>query len=376
MKKPVLIVLMLGLLLLCCACGSERVGESLEPSFGPSLGPSDGPGMRPSLGPAEVYYNVRLHSPKTEMDKNSLERSALAIAEIFDCTLLLDQVHFEEYGDYAALVDYPTSDGGNLMYTGGSLMYTAPDMTPCFVAEGHGMTRTAFYSLLAGDDLSQTYNVGGTNYSVAEAVSYVENFWAEKMRGYTLTEDAHVNYVAVFEKEDGTCNFAVIMSKYIEGVPIESYTSNSYAGGYANGSNSMGFRTFQILVEMDAPGHIYFYRDYASYFVVDGTEPVSDLMTAEDALQRAEDVLAQYMNYTIKEQTLLYGVLLDREQAENIIDTAVTAKPYWCLVLEWGEEAGYDFDNYLPNTSLMIDAQTGTAYLVDSLNGTDIQISE
>lgn len=384
MKRIASLFLILALLLLCCACGPFDVenseGPSSDPSGGPSTDPVSDPSAMPSAAPvvlpeAEAYYNVTIRSPATGTNKEALEDDALALAEIFGCTLLLDQVDIQD-SEHSISLSYPTSDGGNLIYTGGTLLYAAPDMTPCFVAEGHGMTRTAFYSLLAGDDLSPSYNVGGEEYSVAEAVAYVESFWTENLRGYTFTEDAHVNYVAVFEKEDGTCNYVVLMSKYIEGVPTENYTSNSYAGGYGNGRTNGGFRTFQILVEMDAPGHIYLYRDLGSYFVVDGLEPIDELMTAEDALQRAEDVLAQYMSYTVKEQTLLYGVLLSSEQAEDIIDIQVTAKPYWCLVLEWGEEAGYDFDNYLPNTSLLIDAQTGTAYLVDSLYSTDMQISE
>lgn len=314
--------------------------------------------------PAELY-RITAKTPDTV----SLEERAAAVQKlgaIFGCTPLIeDGMYFEQ----ADTMQFPTQEGGLIAYDGGGILYAAPEADNCSVRESGGeVERVAVIDLSTGADPDSTYSVGGVDYSVADAVTYIEDLWNQSLREFTWCEDVRVGTVIVYKEQDGTYKYVLLLDKYVNGLAVEQYSTIS------NVAVNQGFRPSFILVEMDAPGHIYFYRDYGSFEITD-MEGVELPMDAGAAVAQAGKLLAAYMDYEIQEQTLKYCFFVTPEMTDVGYEGTYTGYPYWCLVLEWGEEGGYIPDNYRPNVTLYIDPFTGTAYLSDTLYGEELQIA-
>lgn len=311
-------------------------------------------------------YRITAKSPGTI----SLDERAAAVQElggIFGCTpLVQDGIYYEAMDT----MQFPTREGGLIAYDGAGILYAAPGADNCSVLEAHGdVERVAVIDLSIGGDSGVSYSVGGEDYSVADAVTYVENLWDQNLRPYTWCEDVRVGSVLVYKEQDETYRYVLLLDKYVEGLAVEQYST------VANAAVNQGFRPSFILVEMDAPDHIYFYRDYGSFEILD-LEDVELLMDANAAVAQADKLLADYMDYTIQEQTLKYCFFVTPEMTDAGYEGTYTGYPYWCLVLEWGKEGGYIPDNYRPNVTLYIDPFTGTAYLSDTLYGEELQIAK
>lgn len=311
-------------------------------------------------------YRITAKTP----DTISLDERAAAVQKlgaVFGCSPLIENGTYFEQAD---TMQFPTQEGGLIAYDGGGILYAAPEADNCSDRESRGeVERVAVIDLSTGGDPDSTYLVGGVDYSVADAVAYIEKLWDQNLREFTWCEDVRVGTVIVYKEQDETYKYVLLLDKYVEGLAVEQYSTIS------NVAVNQGFRPSFILVEMDAPDHIYFYRDYGSFEILD-LEDVELPMDANAAIAQADKLLATYMDYQIQEQTLKYCFFVTPEMTETGYEGTYIGYPYWCLVLEWGEEGGYIPDNYRPNVTLYIDPFIGTAYLSDTLYGEELQIAE
>lgn len=382
-RKKIIYLLLLclaaGMLTLCACAAPDNDGvaqpseplptESIQSSADLLLSgiPGDTPIVRESPELPDTYYNVTVRYGDGILTEE-WTATAQKIGDIFNCTPLIDEgIYFDQVG----LMQYPTQESGTLQYSGNSVLYADPGATPSSVRESQGeLTRLAVYDLNAGADMSWSYPVGGEYYSIVDAVQYVETFWAEHMQFYTTCVDhVQVGSVIVYQDQAGLCKYVLLLDKYIQGLPVEQYSAVTSIG-------EQGFRESFILVEMDAPEHICFYQDHYPYQVV-SMEKTGGLMSSGEAVEKMNAVLADYVQYTLQEQTLKYGFFIENREMQSYgYKGTFCAKPYWCMVLEWKDSGGYTPDNYRPNVTLYIDAQTGTAYLSDMIYGTPLQISQ
>lgn len=214
-----------------------------------------------------------------------------------------------------------------------------------------------------GDEWYSTYQLAGVEYSPAEAVSFFEELWASSLSTFSSAEEIKAESVIVYEREDGSINYVLLFSKCYNGVAIEQFST---FGQSTQGQNF--FRKSFILVEMSGPGHIYHYADYYPYQVIEQAEIETPLLGQEEAIELAAVKLAQYSTYKVEKTSFCYGCFTQPE------DSTFDFRPYWCFVLKEQDHAD-GCDNYRPNITLFIDAQDGTAYFVDSISYTAIEIS-
>lgn len=303
-----------------------------------------------------------------DADVISLEEQAAAaqyLGCVFGCTPLIDQ---GKYWEEWKTVYYSTPDGGTICYDGNGILYADPGATPCSVREAQGeVERVAVIDVSIGEDPNITYALGGRDYSVADAVAYAESLWDRHLRPYTLCDDVKVGSVIVYREQDGTCKYVLLLDKYVAGLAVEQYSSNTHTFAHHE-----GFLPSFILVEMDAPDHIYFYQDFGGFEIKD-LERVELPMDAETAAVEAGRVLAESVGSGVREMTLKYCFFAQEISAENDKGRTYIGYPYWCLVLEWGDEGGYAPDNYRPNKTLYIDPFTGTGYMTDTMNGNPLR---
>lgn len=290
----------------------------------------------------------------------------MALSDVFHVTPLPDQARVTSSGQ----IFYPTAEGGEIQYSKSALAYYEGEKRSCSALEEDGLARrVAVIDISAQADLSMEYTLAGEPYSVASAVEYLETQWEEKLYAYCSFSKARVGKVIVYERDDGSFAYVLLMDKYIEGLAVEQYSTHAQTSGYEAG----GFWQTFILVEMDAPDHIYYYCDYYSFHVTD-MEPIDAILSQEEAEKRVNEVLARYADFTILETGLKYGCYI-KETDDMTYPIDYVYKPYWCFVLEYASTSDMPI-NYLPNVTLFIDAQTGTAYLLDSISYTEVQIAE
>ncbi len=310
----------------------------------------------------EALYEITAQTIGSAVPEEEQRQVVQVLAEVFDYEPLLDE---GDKVDSNGKFWYPTTDGGQVCYLDKVFDYIGANN----YAMSDDASQIRAITVAEDADLMESYPLGGKDYTIGEAVSYIESLWANTMYQYAQYDDIQVWKVLVYEHTDGNYSYVLLVDVMYEGLPVEQYSTITQASGYESG----GFRPSFIIVEMDAPDHICLYADYYPSQLVSKELLTSDILTADEAVTRADKVLAEYTDFQIQEMKLCYAAqwnTSDSETADNFVYA-----PYWCIVLEWGEnEAPYV--NCLPNVSLFIDAQTGTAYLVDSNDYTELAIYE
>ncbi len=314
----------------------------------------------------ETLYRISAANVGDAPSAEEQEEIITALAEVLDYEPLLEEG--SELSGGSGTISYPTADGGTVSYGDQNLSY----VSAINFAASEDAVKVDTITVAAGDaDLTVSYPLSGESYSVGKALDYVESLWNDTLYQYYQFEDMQPFKVLVYDYGGGDYSYALYCNVMYEGLPVEQYsTSLQFTTDDTNG----GFRPSFLLIEMDAPEHISVCTAWYSFQVL-STEPITeDILTAEEAVERADEVLAAYTNFQIQEMELCYAArwILDGDAA-----SAYTYEPYWCLVLEWGDaEDELPFQSEFPNVALFIDAQTGTAYLVDSSSYTDLVIYE
>ena len=284
---------------------------------------------------------------------------ATRLSDIFDV-----QVDEGTFFPESGMVQYITeTDGAILVYAIKSVYYEDASVINCAVATSRGQAERLAVVDLNEADAADTATYEMPDYPIADAVSYVQELWDSTLSQYSTAEEAVVSKVIVYEREDGSISYVLLMDKLLEGVAIEQYSTMAQMS--SRDLDKYGFRKSFVIFEMDSPDHISLYCDYYPYTITD-KEPIEEVMDQEEAYQRAADVLAQYTDYTVLEVSLKYACLTHANPE------TFQYEPYWCFVLEKSDQADSTV-NYEPNVTLFVNAQDGSAYLVDSITYTEIQ---
>lgn len=373
MKRSLTYICWASVLLLCLlsACGSNENEDLSNEAVSGSE-----PVILQSLTTEipDTLYEITV----TNVDPVSLDEQKEVISEL-STVLDYEPVFDDIFDDGNGSPQYATTNGGAVAFTK-TLTYWGSELACSFMEQDGRGKQIERITVTEDTDLSESYTLSGEEYSIGAAIDYVNELWEESLSEKSLGLDASVSRVIVYELEDGDHAYVLLLDRIYQGLPIEQYSTLVQT----NMNESGGFRKSFILVEMDAPDHISTYADLFPIQIV-STEPITnDILTEEEATNRAQSVMANYAGVTIQESKLCYGAFrsgVGNQSEEEWNHAEYVYKPYWCFVLEWGtdEAGGYysaGYQNYMPNVTLYVDAQTGVAYLLDSIDMTEIQISE
>lgn len=331
--------------LLCAGCS--------EPPSVPNLQISE----LQSIEIPNRIYTFDANNPQVRSTQKECIEIVKRLATIFDAEVDFENGLFE--ADRG--LECPTIDGG---VVGGYLKagaYFNSGKLAC--ALDSTAQQVNLINLWENEQSEIKYKFGDVWYSPSEAIDFFERLWESDLSQLSFAEQIKAEKVLVYERADGTTSFVLLFNKCYADVSIEQFSTlgqSMKTPGY--------FRKSFILVEMDGPESIYHYVDYYPYQIVDQAEIETDVLSQEEAIELASAKLAQYSTYEAKRMAFCYGCFAQKD------DSIYHYRPYWCFVLKEKETAD-GCDNYQPNITLFIDAQDGTAYLVDSINYATIEIS-
>lgn len=365
-KKTVCITLCLILLFpLLSGCGSV--------ASAPQTGTVAEDAVHLTQGMPENVYEITV----TNCDSRSSEEQhtlAQQIAEIFAVELDPNNVSESDYGDVA----FGTTDGRTIYCTSSCHLTESYFLIAGLESEG-GAKQIERISITDNTDLDQSYLLNGEEYTIGQAIDFVTELWQADLSQYCFLPEMRVERAIVYQLDDGNYYYVLLLSHIYEGVPFEQYSTMTQTS-----RESGGFRKSFIIVEMDAPNHIAAYSDHYPIQIVSVQPILEPLLTEEEAIERAQDVLATYSNMTILESQLCYASYRNRPEGmtdEEYNSAEFIYRPYWCFVLEWGldSDGNYysnDWTNYTPNVTLYVDAVTGQTYLLDSIGYSDMEVSD
>ena len=216
------------------------------------------------------------------------------------------------------------------VYNSGSLFaYTFDEQAAKRTAE-----RPAYSYDLDADDISGiAYNVAGESYPLVDAVSFAEDYAAERLLPL-LPADSEIR-----------------ASHLIDGIPL------SDVGRLSMNRSCMAGVDFRVGIAR--PGEVCELWNMRYPFIESKTE-ADRLITLESALSRAEQVLAPLEVYNVSKVTLKYCACQPADKTE------FEYRPMWCLTLTQYPPQIYFIRS---EKALYIDAVTGDVMLWDDDKG-------
>ena len=235
------------------------------------------------------------------------------------------------------------------VYNSGSLFaYTFDEQAAKRTAE-----RPAYSYDLDADDISGiAYNVAGESYPLVDAVSFAEDYAAERLLPL-LPADSEIraSYIRVFECGEGDHFYFIGLEHLIDGIPL------SDVGRLSMNRSCMAGVDFRVGIAR--PGEVRELWNMRYPFIESKTE-ADRLITLESALSRAEQVLAPLEVYNVSKVTLKYCACQPADKTE------FEYRPMWCLTLTQYPPQIYFIRS---EKALYIDAVTGDVMLWDDDKG-------
>ena len=223
------------------------------------------------------------------------------------------------------------------------------------------------------DDLNVSYSVGGKDYSLADALSFAEEYVNEKLMPFLVNDDlVRADKIYVSESKDAQGQtlgyyYTVTFLHIIDGIPI-----SDCGEGQMTSPHMVGTQFYITIALPDRAGLI----GNGMYFAVLEKKPVEKLITLSSALAKAEKTLAPYGVYNIKRVSLEYCAREEAVSANAVQeDTFYEYHPMWCLTVTEEEQ----MENGAPSqrTVLYIDAVSGNIYLWNGKTATlEIDIND
>lgn len=226
-------------------------------------------------------------------------------------------------------------------------VYYCDDSTFVFGRTEHSGTETLDVKcrkyVIGRDDLSQSYNLNGEQYSVEDAVRYAERFSEEKLMPF-FPNDSGVEAEAatVLQMDNGNYWISVQLRHYMHGCPVS--TSGSAIMGEAF------MRPEQLILTFDGKNDICHIKNNC-YSTVAESKKLKKIISLRSALKHLEKTLAPGLNYSISRISLEYCARI-----EDINNFEFEYHPMWTMIVAEGTPSGI---KPYPRTTIYVDAVNG-----------------